>query len=100
MKYYELVILIFRKTCMIPTIEGTKYFNKNGKQNVSLPHGTAVEQYTIVEEDCEDRYYKVIPERFMVCSESGQWRPFVTEELCLSKYLVYLLYSINLAIVL
>ncbi|XP_060836737.1 modular serine protease-like isoform X1 [Rhopalosiphum padi] len=72
-----------KKTCMIPTIEGTKYFNKNGKQNVSLPHGTAVEQYTIVEEDCEDRYYKVIPERFMVCSESGQWRPFVTEELCL-----------------
>lgn len=80
--------MIFRKTCMIPAIEGTKYFYKDWNQNVSLSHGTTVEQYRIVEEDCETGYYKVVPYRFMVCSESGQWRPFVTDELCLSKYLL------------
>lgn len=73
---------------MIPAIEGTKYFYKDWNQNVSLSYGTAVEQYRIVEEDCETGYYKVVPYRFMVCSESGQWRPFVTDELCLSEYLL------------
>jgi len=76
----------FRKTCRIPAIEGTKYFYKDWNQNVSLSHATEIEQYRIVEEDCEAGYHKVVPSRFMVCSESGQWRPFVTEELCLSKY--------------
>lgn len=72
-----------KKTCTLPTIEGTKYFYKDWNQNVSLSHATEIEQYRIVEEDCEAGFYKVVPYRFMVCSESGQWRPFVNEELCL-----------------
>jgi len=76
----------FRSTCLIPAIEGTKYFYKDSNQNVSLPYGTEIEQYRIIEEDCEAGYYKVVPYRFMVCSDFGLWRPFVTKELCLSKY--------------
>ncbi|XP_029343828.1 modular serine protease isoform X3 [Acyrthosiphon pisum] len=78
-----------KKTCRIPAIEGTKYFYKDRNQNFSLSHATEIEQYRIIEEDCEAGYYKVVPYRFMVCSESGQWRPFVTEELCLTCGLLY-----------
>jgi len=75
-----------RAACTIPAIEGTKYYYKDSNQNVSLPYGTEIEHYRIIEEDCEAEYYKVVPFRFMVCSDFGLWRPFVTEELCLSKY--------------
>ncbi|XP_029343825.1 modular serine protease isoform X2 [Acyrthosiphon pisum] len=72
-----------KATCTIPAIEGTKYYYKDSNQNISLPYGTEIEQYRIIEEDCEAGYYKVVPYRFMVCSDFGLWRPFVTKELCL-----------------
>ncbi|CAH1715671.1 unnamed protein product [Aphis gossypii] len=73
------------KTCVIPTIEGTKYFYKDLIQNVPVSNGDVVDQYRIVEMDCVEGYYKTVPHKFMVCSESGQWMPKPSETLCSKK---------------
>ncbi|XP_060836736.1 modular serine protease-like isoform X2 [Rhopalosiphum padi] len=73
------------KTCVIPNTEGTKHFYKDSIENVPVSNGAVVDPYRIVEVDCEEGYYKIIPYKFMVCSESGQWKPFVSNELCLKK---------------
>jgi len=71
---------------VIPNIEGTKYFYKDTIQNVPLSHGSIVNNYRIVEEDCEEGYYKIVPYKLMVCSESGEWKSVDSDILCLSKY--------------
>lgn len=78
---------------MIPTIEGTKYFYKDLIQNVPVSNGAVVDQYRIVEMDCVDveGYYKTVPHKFMVCSESGQWMPKPSETLCSSKNCIIVL---------
>lgn len=75
---------------MIPTIEGTIYFFNDTNRYTVLPPGTKVDPSLIVDEDCEAGYHKVVSGRFMVCMENGQWKPLVSEKLCLSKYSVYL----------
>ncbi|XP_016661100.1 modular serine protease isoform X1 [Acyrthosiphon pisum] len=76
---------IQKKTCVIPDIEGTKYFYKDTIQNVPLSHGSIVNNYRIVEEDCEEGYYKTVPYKLMVCSEFGQWKSVDSDKLCLKK---------------
>ncbi|VVC38140.1 Hypothetical protein CINCED_3A020844, partial [Cinara cedri] len=73
------------KGCVIPTIEGTRYYRKNENKITFLSSGTTVNQNKLVYEDCEADYYKVVPTRFMVCLESGQWEPLVRDQLCLKK---------------
>ncbi|KAL4131302.1 hypothetical protein QTP88_008635 [Uroleucon formosanum] len=76
---------IQKKTCVIPNIEGTKYFYKDTILNVPLSHGSIVNNYRIVEEDCEEGYYKTVPYKLMVCSESGQWKSLDSNTLCLKN---------------
>ncbi|VVC40317.1 Hypothetical protein CINCED_3A018266 [Cinara cedri] len=71
--------------CMVPNTEGTIYYYNNINQKNVLPYHTQVDQNTLVYEDCEADYYKVVPTRFMVCLESGQWEPLVRDQLCLKK---------------
>lgn len=70
---------------MIPTVEGTKYSYNNSNANAILSPGSLVEENRIVEENCEEGYYKTVPYRFMICS-GGNWTPFVSDKLCLSEY--------------
>lgn len=70
---------------MIPTTEGSIYsFNDTNSYTV-LPSGTKVDPLRIVDENCEAGYYKVTSSRFMICTANGQWKPLVTDKLCLSE---------------
>ncbi|XP_026811097.1 modular serine protease-like [Rhopalosiphum maidis] len=83
--YYTDIYSIDNKTCVIPNIEGTEHFFKDSIQNIPVSNGAVVDPYRIVEVECEEGYYKTIPYKFMVCSESGQWKPFVSNKFCLKK---------------
>lgn len=74
---------------MIPNSEGSVYSLNNTNQKAVLSPGTLIGQYSIVEENCQEGFYKTVPYRFMICSGSGQWEPSVNDKLCLSKYVLY-----------
>lgn len=69
---------------MIPNVEGTKYSYNSTNGNAVLSPGSSVNENVIVEENCEEGYHKAVPYRFMICS-NGNWNPFVSDRLCLSK---------------
>lgn len=71
---------------MIPTTEGTIYSLNDTNMYTVLSPGTKVDPFRIVDENCEAGYHKVVPDRFMLCTENGQWKPLVSERLCLSEY--------------
>lgn len=76
--------IIYRKTCLIPTEEGSIYRYDNGIS--VLTPGKGVDQYRIVVENCKPGYYKAYPDRYMICSAAGKWEPLISHKLCLSKY--------------
>lgn len=82
-------ILGFRRTtCVIPAADGNVYSSNDSNRNAVLSPGTRVAQYHIVEQSCEKEYYKAGPNRYFICTETGQWQPDISDKLCLSKYAV------------
>lgn len=77
-----LLFLFKRPTCVIPSINGTLYFND---QNTKLPHGTTVDTHTTVHINCAEEYYKNSTEivSMTTCIEHGNWKPNYSN-LCLS----------------
>lgn len=77
--------IIYRKTCIVPTQEGSLYHFNQDHESVLTP-GSVVDQYRIVVETCKPGYYKAYPDRSMICSATGKWEPYYSDKLCLSKY--------------
>ncbi|CAI6362231.1 unnamed protein product [Macrosiphum euphorbiae] len=74
------------RSCMVPYIEGTVYslFETESDQNSSLSPGSFVGPNTVVEESCEEGYYKTTSNRIIICSGNGNWKPKV-DKLCLKR---------------
>jgi len=80
---------------MIPYIEGTVYFlfQTESEQNHSLSPGSFVGLNTVIEESCEEGYYKTTSNRIIICSGNGNWKP-KADKLCLSKcVLLFIVYT-------
>jgi len=68
-------------------------FETEPDQNPSLSPGSFVGPNTVVEESCEEGYYKTTSNRIIICSGNGNWKPKV-DKLCLSKYvLLFIVYT-------
>ncbi|XP_060837335.1 modular serine protease-like [Rhopalosiphum padi] len=66
--------------CVLPNVEGVVY-SYDGSDEI-LPHGTLVNKYRTVTENCEVGYHKAYPKGFRVCQENGKWITN-SEKLCL-----------------
>lgn len=67
---------------MIPFISGNLYSN-DSNPNIILPHGTEVDDSSIIIVNCDEGYYKSSPHDVIMLCQSGKWRP-TNLKLCLS----------------
>lgn len=79
---------ICRKTCVLPTTEGSIYKYYDSNSNAVLPAGTKVTENSIIAESCEKEYYQNGSSRYIVCTKTGHWQQTNSDKLCLSKYLI------------
>lgn len=85
---FKSVVLLLRTTCEIPYAEGYIYSYNDSNQYSILFSGTRVDLYRVVDESCEKEYYKNGPDKSIICSANGQWKPLPSNNLCLSKYTI------------
>ncbi|CAH1707794.1 unnamed protein product [Aphis gossypii] len=68
-----------KNVCVLPIAEGVLYSYEGS--NEILPHGTLIDNYRTVFENCEVGYHKAYPNGFRVCQSNGKWISS-SEKLC------------------
>ncbi|CAH1715675.1 unnamed protein product [Aphis gossypii] len=63
------------RTCVIPNIEGTVYSLFRYGHDIILSPGTYIDMNTIIEENCNEGYYKTYPKRIKICNYDGNLIP-------------------------
>jgi hypothetical protein len=77
-----LIVNILRNFCVLPTVEGVIYSYEGS--NEILSHGSKIDHFRTVIENCEVGYHMTYPKSFRFCQGNGKWTSTV-ENLCLSK---------------
>lgn len=78
------IFIFYRKTCVIPFIEGNMYSDNSQSRNI-LSHGDQVDELSLVHVSCEPSYYKDSKiDLTIVCLPEGKWSAELSN-LCLSK---------------